>query len=88
MLIGAALVFAGSLGLSDAFALAFQHDLPSPGRHAGQDRQHELAGRVAEYPSRSPPILQDHQADAALREVGLDGEQLASCCVPADLPAW
>jgi hypothetical protein len=27
--------------------LPFQHDLALPGRHAGQDRQHELAGRVA-----------------------------------------
>src|SRR5689334_10076794 len=44
---GAAFVFALALRLSDAFALAFQHDLAFPRRHAGQDRQHQLAGWVA-----------------------------------------
>jgi hypothetical protein len=45
------------------------------GRHAGQDGQHELAGRVAGV----QPLAahgQDHQTDAALRQVSLDGQQL------------
>ena len=71
---GSALVFAGSLRFGDALALSLQHDLPLPGRHAGQDCQHELAGRVAGV----QPVTahrQDHEADAALRQIRLDGQQ-------------
>ena len=71
---GAPFVFAGGLRLGDALALPLQHDLALPSRDAGQDRQHQLAGRVAGV----QPLAahgQDHQADAALRQVDLDGEQ-------------
>jgi hypothetical protein len=43
----ASFVFAGGLCLGDPLALPFQHDFPFPRRHTCQDRQHELAGRVA-----------------------------------------
>ena len=66
-------------------ALAFQHDLALPRRHAGQDRQHELAGRVAGVQSLATHA-QDHQADAALRQVGLEGEQFGrAACQPVRL---
>jgi len=64
----------GGLRLGDALAPPLQLDLPLPGRHAGQDGQHQLAGRVAGV----EPLAahrQDHQTDAALRQIRLDGQQ-------------
>ena len=71
----AALVLARGLRLGDALALALQHDLALPRRHAGQDGQHQLAGGLAGV----EPLAahgQDHQADAALGQIRLDGQQL------------
>jgi hypothetical protein len=47
-----------------ALALPLQHDLAFPRRHARQDRQHELAGRVTGVQTLAAHG-QDHQADAA-----------------------
>ena len=47
MLTGPSLVLRGGLRLGDALALPLQHDLALPRCDARQDRQHELAGRVA-----------------------------------------
>jgi hypothetical protein len=73
------LICAASLGARDhAGAAAGGHrqgEGRRGGRHAGQDGQHELAGRVAGV----QPLAahgQDHQTDAALRQVSLDGQQL------------
>jgi DNA-binding protein HU-beta len=44
------------LDLGGVLALPLKHDLPFPSRHTGQDRQHELAGRVARV--QSPPARQ------------------------------
>jgi hypothetical protein len=77
---GSAFVFAGGLRLGDALALAIQHDLALPRRHSCQDRQHELAGRVAGV----QPLTahgQHHQADAPLRQVGFDGWQFGGAAL-------
>ena len=42
-----ALVFPVSLGSGNALALTLQHDLAFPGRHTGQDRQHQLRCWIA-----------------------------------------
>ena len=76
---GAPFVFAGGLRLGDALALLLQHDLAFPRRHAGQDRQHELAGLVAGVQPRFGQVSfhgQHPGADAALRQIRLDGQQL------------
>ena len=71
----AALVFPLFLSLRDALPLPLQHDFPLPGRHASQDRQHQLRGRVASIQAFAADA-QDHQTDAALGQVRLDRQQL------------
>jgi hypothetical protein len=72
---GAPFVFAGGLRLGDGLALPLQHDLAFLRRHPCQNGQHELAGRVAGVQLLAAHG-QDHQADAALRQVGFDDQQL------------
>ena len=76
-----ALVFAG------AFALPLEHDLAFPRRHAGQDRQHELAGRVAGVQPFAAHE-RDHEAVAALRQIRLVPEGAATRAGAQSDPLW
>src|SRR4051794_22272964 len=74
---GPAFELAFTLSLGDAFALAFQHDLTFPGGNAGQDGEHQLAGGIAGVQTFATHA-EDNQANAALRQVRLDRQQLSS----------
>jgi hypothetical protein len=62
----------------DALSLALQHDLALPGRHAGQDGQHQLRRRVAGFQAFSAHA-QDHKDAASRRRRG----QRSTGCVGA-----
>ena len=70
----APLELAVCLGLGDPLPLPLEHDLPLPGRHAGQDGQHQLRRRVARV-ERQAAHGQHEQADTAFRQVRLDLQQ-------------